>query len=104
MGTDRVDAGLQGVLDELFRHSPRQQEGSLGIVKWFDQEKGYGFIKPDDGGDDIFFHHRTIKVLPENGKRSLPDGQRVEFWAEMGQQGLRASDVRISFAPPPDME
>ncbi|MHC4194212.1 MAG: cold-shock protein, partial [Planctomycetota bacterium] len=53
---------------------------STGTVKWFNSGKGFGFIDPDDGGDDLFVHHSEIKT---NGSASLDEGQKVEF--EVGQ-------------------
>jgi len=53
---------------------------STGTVKWFNKAKGYGFIAPDDGSDDVFVHHSEIKAA---GESSLNDGQKVEY--EIGQ-------------------
>lgn len=47
-----------------------------GTVKWFNDEKGYGFIRPDEGGDDLFVHYSAILM---NGRKALQDGSRVEF-------------------------
>ena len=62
-----------------------------GTVKWFNAEKGYGFITPDDGGKDLFVHHSEIQV---SGFRELQEGQKVEFEATAGQKGPQASAVR----------
>ncbi|MEU1307772.1 cold-shock protein [Streptomyces cinnamoneus] len=62
-----------------------------GIVKWFNGEKGYGFITPDGGGDDLFVHFRAIEG---EGFKSLTEGQRVSFVAERGQKGMQAAQVR----------
>jgi CspA family cold shock protein len=64
---------------------------ATGTVKWFNDSKGYGFIKPDDNGDDLFVHHRQIQG---QGFRSLTEGQRVEFEASRGQKGMEATAVR----------
>ncbi|HVB06241.1 MAG TPA: cold-shock protein [Acidimicrobiales bacterium] len=62
-----------------------------GTVKWFNAEKGFGFITPDDGGEDLFVHHSAIQM---QGYRELAEGQHVEFEVTQGQKGLQASDVR----------
>ncbi len=64
---------------------------AIGTVKWFNDSKGYGFIKPDGEGDDLFVHHRQIQG---DGFRSLVEGQRVEFEANRGQKGMEATAVR----------
>jgi CspA family cold shock protein len=64
---------------------------ATGTVKWFNDQKGYGFIKPDGEGDDLFVHHRQIQG---DGFRSLAEGQRVEFDASRGQKGMEATAVR----------
>jgi CspA family cold shock protein len=65
-----------------------------GTVKWFNDAKGYGFIKPDDGGKDIFVHHSVIKM---DGFRTLSEGERVEYTIEAGAKGPQAVNVsRIS--------
>ncbi|HEX9246073.1 MAG: cold-shock protein [Bacillati bacterium ANGP1] len=63
----------------------------LGIVKWFNSEKGYGFITPDDGGKDLFVHFSGIEG---EGYKSLNEGQKVEYEATQGQKGPQASKVR----------
>lgn len=60
-----------------------------GTVKWFNADKGYGFIKPDDG-DDVFVHFSAIKG---SGFRSLEEGQRVSFSIKQGPKGPQADDV-----------
>ncbi len=64
---------------------------SVGVVKWFNAEKGFGFITPDGGGDDLFVHQTEIQM---DGYRDLAEGQRVEFDTKQGQKGLQASNVR----------
>ena len=61
-----------------------------GTVKWFNDDKGYGFITPDDGGDDLFVHHSNIQM---SGFKSLKDGQRVQYEAAQGKKGLEATKV-----------
>ena len=60
-----------------------------GTVKWFNAEKGFGFITRDDG-DDVFVHHTAIVA---DGYRSLEEGQRVSFDVTQGKKGLQASNV-----------
>ncbi|ABS01709.1 CspA family cold shock protein [Kineococcus radiotolerans] len=62
-----------------------------GTVKWFNAEKGYGFIEQDGGGPDVFVHYSAIGG---NGYRSLEENQRVEFEVTQGQKGPQAEDVR----------
>ena len=63
-----------------------------GTVKWFNGEKGFGFIATDGGGADVFVHHSEIDA---GGFRSLDEGQRVEFEVGPGQKGLQATGVRV---------
>jgi CspA family cold shock protein len=63
---------------------------STGKVKWFNSSKGYGFIEPDDGGNDLFVHHSEIKT---NGFASLDEGQKVEFEIGEGKKGPCATNV-----------
>ncbi len=63
-----------------------------GTVKWFNAEKGFGFIAPDDGGRDVFVHFSAI--ADDGGFRSLEEGQVVEFDVTEGQKGLQAANVR----------
>lgn len=61
-----------------------------GIVKWFNDSKGYGFITPSNGSGDVFVHHKAIQ---SSGFRSLAEGQQVIFEAERGPKGLNATKV-----------
>ena len=64
---------------------------TTGVVKWFSSEKGYGFITPDDGSDDVFAHFSNID---SNGYRTLEEGQKVEFEITSGPKGPQADRVR----------
>lgn len=61
-----------------------------GTVKWFNDQKGYGFITPDGGGKDIFVHHSAISM---QGFRTLQEGERVNFEIEQGKKGPQAANV-----------
>ncbi len=63
----------------------------IGTIKWFSTERGYGFIKPSEGGDDVFVHANTVK---RSGVITLRDGQDVAYEVEVGRQG-RPSAGRI---------
>ena len=63
----------------------------IGSVKWYSAEKGYGFIKPSEGGEDVFVHANTVK---RSGVTELREGQDVAFEVEVGRQG-RASAGRV---------
>ena len=62
-----------------------------GIVKWFNDGKGFGFITPDSGGKDLFAHFSEIQAT---GFKSLAENQRVEFEVKQGEKGLQAANIR----------
>jgi cold shock protein len=62
-----------------------------GTVKWFSDEKGFGFITPDDGSQDVFVHHSAIVG---DGYRSLEEGAKVSYETESGDKGPRAANVQ----------
>lgn len=64
----------------------------FGIVKWFSNEKGFGFIMPEDGSKDLFAHHTEIRG---DGYKSLEENQRVSFVAGSGQKGPCATQIEI---------
>lgn len=66
---------------------------STGTVKWFNEKKGFGFIIPDDGGDELFVHYSNITA---EGFKSLKEGQKVEYEPATGRKGPEATNVRPS--------
>jgi CspA family cold shock protein len=62
-----------------------------GTVKWFNPDKGFGFIAPDDGGADVFVHFSAIQ---SNGYRTLEENQKVEYNVTQGPKGPQAAEVR----------
>ena len=67
-----------------------KREMAQGTVKWFSDEKGYGFISPDEGGEDLFVHHSGIAGT---GFKSLEEGAKVSYEATQGQKGMQAGNV-----------
>ena len=65
---------------------------TTGIVKWFNSQKGYGFISPEDGSEDVFAHYRNIVG---SGHRNLEENQRVAFSIEQGDKGLMATNIKV---------
>jgi CspA family cold shock protein len=76
------------------RWSPRKerrvQDMAQGTVKWFSEEKGYGFITPDEGGADLFVHYSSIDA---SGFKSLEEGEKVTYEVTEGRKGLQAANV-----------
>jgi CspA family cold shock protein len=65
---------------------------ATGIVKWFNDSKGFGFITPDDGGKDLFAHHSNIRM---DGYKSLKEAQKVSFDISQGPQGPAATNIKV---------
>jgi CspA family cold shock protein len=78
----------------LLQWSPNRErrapEMAQGTLKWFSVEKGYGFITPDEGGEDVFVHHTGIAG---NGFKSLEEGNKVSYEATQGKKGMQAESV-----------
>jgi cold shock protein len=66
---------------------------ATGTVKWFNNEKGYGFITPDEAGEDLFVH---FSAIAGSGFKSLDEGAKVSFEVTQGQKGPQATDVQLS--------
>lgn len=66
---------------------------STGVVKWFNDSKGYGFITPDDGGEDLFAHFSAIQMP---GYKSLKENQKVSFEVTEGPKGKQASNIQAA--------
>jgi CspA family cold shock protein len=64
---------------------------STGTVKWFNEAKGFGFITPSEGGEDLFAHFKEIQGT---GFKTLTEGQRVQYVATRGQKGMQATQIR----------
>ena len=80
-----------GVRRDLLPAPQKENTMANGTVKWFNSEKGFGFIAPDDGTADVFVHFSAIAA---DGYRSLDENQRVEFSVTQGQKGPQAEQVR----------
>jgi cold shock protein len=72
------------------KQDKRKVKMATGTVKWFNDAKGYGFITPDDGGEDLFAHFSAIQM---NGFKTLKEGQKVTFDVVQGPKGKQASNI-----------
>jgi CspA family cold shock protein len=77
-----------GSKEDRIRRNARMAKG---IVKWFSNQKGYGFITPDGGGKDVFVHHSAIQG---DGYKTLDEGQAVDFEVTQGPKGEQAANVK----------
>ena len=82
----------QGAASGMDRRGPRPSTTMDGAVKWFEAEKGYGFISPDSGGKDVFIH---ITALRRSGVAALAPGQRVRVEVVDGKKGLEADSITL---------
>jgi cold shock protein len=69
----------------------KQLNMATGTVKWFNDSKGFGFITPSEGGEDLFAHHTAIQM---SGFKTLKEGQKVEFEVKRGPKGLQAANIK----------
>ena len=82
---DRIGLAISGP------ENKKDSSMATGTVKWFNAEKGFGFIAPDDGSADVFAH---FSAITGSGYRSLEEGQKVEFEVARGPKGLQAENIR----------
>ena len=88
----RVIASMRcGILAISGFNIDRIQKMATGTVKWFNDAKGFGFITPDDGGEDLFAHFSEIKT---EGFKSLQENQKVSFDVKMGPKGKQAANIK----------
>jgi cold shock protein len=86
-----ADGRLVATTADAARRIAVEEYMATGTVKWFSDEKGFGFITPDEGSKDLFVHHTSIEA---DGYRSLAEGARVEYESEAGDKGPKAVNVR----------
>jgi CspA family cold shock protein len=87
---------IQRVTIKIKLYVQRSNKMATGQVKWFNNAKGFGFILPDDGGDDLFAHYSAIGM---DGYKTLKAGQAVTFETIEGPKGLHATNIKASGQP-----
>ena len=80
-------------------HVKKEQVMPTGTVKWFNNAKGFGFILPESGGEDLFAHYSSIEM---DGYKTLKAGQMVDFEVIQGQKGMHATNIRVSNSESPN--
>jgi cold shock protein len=92
-----LDISTDGCLQRLGASAPEREQRKIimatGTVKWFNADKGFGFIAQDGGGEDVFVHFSAIQT---SGYKSLDENQKVEFDLAQGPKGPQAENVRVS--------
>ena len=84
--------GKKRTIVEIIEQGKERVTMAIGIVKWFNNSKGYGFIEQEDSGKDVFVHYSSINTI---GFKSLNEGDRVSFEIEQGPKGLVAANVTL---------
>ena len=83
----------RGVFGTGLQNSPKGEcNVDTGIVKWFNNKKGFGFITPEDGGEDLFVHYSNISA---EGYKTLQNGQKVQYEPSPGRKGTEATNVTL---------
>jgi cold shock protein len=86
----RTVQGRPGIQPEHNESQGEVKNMASGTVKWFSDDKGYGFVTPDDGGADLFIHHSNINM---GGFKTLKEGQKVQYEAAQGKKGPEATNL-----------
>jgi cold shock protein len=84
--------GVVSIFNCILKGTSSMSTTQTGVVKWFNDGKGFGFITPEDGSKDLFAHFSEIRN--NGGFRSLQENQRVEFEVKQGPKGLQAANIR----------